>query len=101
VTELTSRQRSRLRSLAHHLDPALYVGRQGVTDAVAKELDDALAARELVKVKLAGDRDERAGTAGELARRSDAGLAGTVGRMAILYRRHPDPAKRKIDLGPP
>lgn len=100
MTELTSRQRSRLRSLAHHLDATLYVGRQGVTDAVVKELDTALAARELVKVKMAGDRDERAETADELARRAGAGLAGTVGRMAILYRRHPDPAKRKIDLAP-
>lgn len=100
MTALTSRQRSRLRSLAHRLDPGVYVGRQGVTDAVVKELDDALAARELIKVKLAGDRDERAGTAAALAERTGAGLAGTVGRMAILFRRHPDPEKRKIDLPP-
>ncbi len=97
-TELSSRQRSHLRGLAHHLDPTVFVGQQGVTDAVVGALDEALTARELVKVKMAGDRDERAEAAAALAGRTGAGLAGTVGRMAILYRRQPDPAKRTVEL---
>lgn len=98
MTELTSRQRSRLRSLAHGLDPVVQVGRAGVTAAVVREVDDALAARELVKVRLAGDRDERAAFAAALVDASGAALAGLIGRMAILYRPNPDPGKRRIEL---
>jgi len=98
MTGLSSRQRSRLRSLAHGLDPSVRVGRAGVTDAVLREVDDALAARELIKVRLAGDREERAREAAAIAQRSGAALAGRIGHMAILYRRHPDPERRQIEL---
>jgi len=97
--ELTSAQRARLRSLAHRLDPVVTVGQRGVTDAVARGLEEALLAHELVKVKLAGDREERRAVAAELAERAGAALAGLVGRIAILYRPHTDPSKRKIPLG--
>jgi RNA-binding protein len=98
LSELSSRQRSRLRSLAHSLEPAVLVGRAGVTDAVVKEIDDALEARELIKVRLAGDRDERARAAADIAERTRSALAGRIGRLAILYRQSADPARRKIDL---
>lgn len=96
--ELTSAQRSHLRRLAHGLAPAVLVGRQGVTEAVLAEIDDALEARELIKVKLPGDRDERRAMADGIAARTDAAIAGLIGRMAILYRRNPDPDKRPVDL---
>ena len=63
-----------------------------------REVDDALAARELIKVRLSGDRDERAAAADDLAARVGAETAGRIGRVSILYRRHPDPARRKIAL---
>ena len=98
MTGLSSRQRSRLRSLAHGLDPVVRVGRAGVTDAVLREVDEALAARELIKVRLSGERDERAGEAASIADPTGAALAGLIGRVAILYRRHPDPERRRIEL---
>jgi RNA-binding protein len=76
------------------------VGRAGVSDAVVREVDDALEARELIKVRLPGDREERARAAAAIADRTASELAGQVGRVAILYRRHPDPARRKVDLPP-
>jgi RNA-binding protein len=98
MTGLTSRQRSALRALAHGLDPVVLVGTAGVTDAVLREVDEALAARELIKIRLAGDRDERAAAADAIASRAHAEVAGRIGRVAILYRRQPDPARRAIDL---
>jgi RNA-binding protein len=74
------------------------VGRAGVTDAVVKEIDDALEARELIKVRLTGDREERAEAAAAIAARTRSELAGLIGRVAILYRRQPDPARRTVDL---
>jgi len=98
MSELSSRQRSHLRSLAHGLDPVVFVGHAGVTAAVVREIDDALAARELIKVKLVGDRNERAESAESVATRTGAALAGLIGRVAILYRPSPEPERRRIDL---
>ena len=49
---ITCKQRSYLRSLAHNIDPVVYIGKAGVTENVIKEIDQALEARELVKVKI-------------------------------------------------
>lgn len=76
----------------------MLVGRAGVTDAVVREVDDALEARELIKVRLAGDREQRALAAGAIAERTSSELAGQIGRVAILYRPSLDPARRKVDL---
>ena len=48
---ITGKQRSYLKSLAHDIDPTVYIGKAGVTDNVIKEIDMCLEARELVKVK--------------------------------------------------
>jgi RNA-binding protein len=74
------------------------VGRAGLTDAVVREVDDALEARELIKVRLTGDREERSVAAAAIAERTSSELAGQIGRVAILYRRSSDPARRKVDL---
>lgn len=76
----------------------MLVGRAGVTDAVVREVDDALEARELIKVRLTGDREERSVAAAAIAGRTSSELAGQIGRVAILYRMNPDPARRKVDL---
>jgi len=99
VTEdLTGAQRKYLRGLAHGQDPAVRVGQKGLTGAVEREVDRALARHELVKVKLAGDREERREQAEAVAHATGAALVGTIGAIAILYRRHPDPKERKVRL---
>ena len=100
MSGLTSRQRSALRALAHALEPVVRVGRAGVTEAVIREVEDALAARELIKVWLSGDRVERAAAADAIATGAGAEVAGRIGRIAILYRRQPDSARRRIELPP-
>lgn len=96
---LTGTQRKRLRGLAHSLKPVVQVGQKGLAAPVVGEVDRALGHHELVKVKLAGERDEREELAHEIAERLRAELVGTIGTMAILYRRHPDREARKIELG--
>ena len=94
--ELTGKQKKQLRGLAHDLDPVVQLGKEGLTDAVVAQVDRALDAHELIKVRLAGERDERAAQAAALAVATGAATAGTVGHVAILYRRHRDPDKRRI-----
>ncbi len=95
---LSGTQRKHLRGLAHGLRPAVQVGKEGLTEGVVTAVDSALEASELVKVRIAAERDERAEVTGQLERRLGCECVGTVGRMAILFRRHPDPEQRSITL---
>ena len=83
---LTSSQRRELRARAHPLAPVAQVGRGGVSDAFVAEVDRALDAHELIKVRLRGEREERAAQLDDVTARLDCAVVGTVGAVAILYR---------------
>lgn len=87
---LTSKQRADLRSEAHHLQPLVHVGHQGVTPTVVQALDDALRTRELVKVQLTRTVEQSAKeVAADLASQARADVVQTIGKTATLYRRNP------------
>lgn len=87
---LTPRERSSLKGRAHALEPVVHIGHAGVTDAVVKEADRALAAHELIKVRVGGDdRDDRAAFIDTLCERTDAAKVQTVGKIAVLWRPRP------------
>ena len=84
---ITSKQRSYLRSLAHNIDPTVYIGKAGVTDNGIKEIDQCLEARELVKIKLQEGAELDAKTvANELAPGLRAEFVQAIGRKFTLYR---------------
>lgn len=84
---LTSRQRQFLRGLAHPLSPVVRVGRGGASAAVVEETRRSLDAHELIKVRIeSDDSGERKRLAEELAQACGADIAGTIGKLAILYR---------------
>jgi RNA-binding protein len=86
---LSPHQKRYLRGVAHALDPIVTVGQKGVTPALLRELDGALAHHELVKVKLAeADREDRAETIEVLREGSKSELVQTIGRIACFYRRN-------------
>ncbi|MEM7417043.1 MAG: YhbY family RNA-binding protein [Gemmatimonadota bacterium] len=92
MNDLTSKQRAHLRKLAHRLKPVVFVGNEGVTEAVVSSILDALNTRELLKIKLQesaplGVRD----AATELSERIDgAHIAQTIGKTIVLYRADPE-----------
>jgi RNA-binding protein len=98
---MRGKDRAVLRAEAHHLRPLVHVGHHGVTDTVLQALDEALAARELVKVQV-----ERAApipvkdVAATLADSSGADVVQVIGRKATLYRHNPG-LERKADGTPP
>lgn len=96
MSDLTGKQRRWLRGRAHSLKPVVQLGGKGLTDAVVAEVDTALEAHELIKVSLVGDRDEREALAADLADRVEAEAIGLIGKVAILYRAHPEPEQRRI-----
>ena len=85
---LSNVQTRYLRGLAHQLKPVVYLGQKGVTPSVLAELDAALAVHELVKVKLAGEREAKAGLIETLARESRAEVVQKIGHVVTLYRRN-------------
>ena len=87
---LRPRERSHLKARAHALEPIVQVGQAGASDSVVAEVDRALAAHGLIKVKLAGDRDKRDALAGTLAERTNSAIVQQVGRVAVLWRPRPD-----------
>lgn len=95
---LTGKQRTRLRGLAHGLKPVVLVGMKGLTPEQVKALDAALLTHELIKVKFLEHKEEKKELAAEMAAATGAELAGMIGNIAILYRPHPDPAKRRVSL---
>jgi RNA-binding protein len=95
---LNGAQRRYLRGLAHPLKPIIFVGEGGISPAVLKALDEALASHELVKIRLRQPANKKA-AAEQLARDSSAGLCGVVGHTIVLYRPHPD--EPKIELPQP
>ena len=96
--DLSSAERKQLRGLAHSLKPVASVGKDGLSEQFIAELKSALEHHELVKVKFLEGKSEKKELAAELAEKCDAGLAGLIGNVAILYRQNPDPKKRKVKL---
>ena len=98
MSAITGADRSHLRGLAHSLKPVVRVGGAGLTAPVVAAVDTALDDRELIKVKIGADRDERKLIAEDIACRTGAELAGLVGQVAILYRPATDAERRAITL---
>jgi len=76
------------------------IGKNGVTGEVVDSVDEALAARELIKIRFVDHKDEKKPLLDAIKERTGAQLAGVIGHVAILYREHDEPEKRAYDLPP-
>lgn len=86
---LNGAQRRYLRGLAHPLKPIIFVGEGGLSEALMRALDEALASHELVKVRLRQPPDKKA-AAVALAEGSSSTVCGVVGHTVVLYRPRPE-----------
>ncbi len=94
---LTGKQRRFLRGLGHNLSPALYVGKEGISDAVVAALDEALLTHELVKVKLGQNVvEDRKDAAASLAEGTSSHIAQILGNTILVYRKHPEKPRLKL-----
>lgn len=91
---LTSKQRAFLRSLAVNLDTILMVGKNGMSDDIIKQADEALVKRELIKGKVLTETSPISAreTAEQLARATKSEVVQVIGSKFCLYRRnHKEP----------
>ncbi len=85
---MTSKQRSKLKSLAANLSPIGQVGKDGIGENMLKSFSDCLEARELIKINILENADGVPREIGEeLAARLGAECVIVIGRKAVLYRR--------------
>lgn len=97
---LTSKQRSKLKSLAANMDPVGQVGKEGIGENMLKSFSDCLEARELIKVHILENADGDPQQVGrELADRLGAECVIVIGRKAVLYRKSSKKDFNHIQLG--
>lgn len=94
--ELTPAERKAHKAEAHHLNPVVQIGGDGLTPAVLKEADTALKAHGLIKIRVfSDDREERAALLGRLADELNAAPIQHIGKLLVLWR--PIPKKERAE----
>ena len=96
---LTGKEVRQLRSLAHHLNPIIHIGKSDITDALVKETEAALENRELIKCAVQDGSDlETREAADMLAERTNADVVQVIGHRFSLYRESSRDDIEKIKL---
>lgn len=96
---LTGKQVRQLRSLAHHLNPIIHIGKSDISDALVKETEAALENRELIKCAVQDGSDlETREAADMLAERTNADVVQIIGHRFSLYRESSRDDIEKIKL---
>lgn len=97
---MTSKQRAKLRSIAQSYDPVFYIGKSGLSDEIINQLENAINARELIKLGVQENCEYSAREAADIiAPKLNADVVAVIGRKFVLWRRSRDPKKRVIELG--
>jgi RNA-binding protein len=85
---LTAAERRALKGRAHKLEPVVHIGAKGLTDEVVAEIERALSAHELIKVRAGGlERGERDAVLKEIVGRTGAEEIQQVGKVFVLFRK--------------
>ena len=91
---LTPSERKEQRALAHHLDPVVFIGGDGLTPAVAREVEQALDAHGLIKVRVfSDDRLARDAMLAQISDQLNAAPIQHIGKLLVLWR--PMPPKER------
>ncbi len=96
---MTSKERSKLMSLAQTLEPVVQVGRSGLSPEIVISADEALAKRELIKINIQKNcLEDHRELAQTLAERTHSQLVQIIGNKVVLYRPAKDLKDRKIQF---
>lgn len=86
---LTGSERKALKGKAHKLEPVVQIGAKGLTDEVFAEIERALIAHELIKVRAAGlERDARDQALTSICEKTGAQAVQQVGKVFVLFRKN-------------
>lgn len=88
--ELTTQQKKKLKALAHGLRPVVTIGQQGMKDTIHEEIDQALDYHQLLKVKIAGEKQERITLSALITKQHKSTIVQSIGSIVVFYRRNKD-----------
>ena len=101
MNPLTSAERRALRAKAHALNPVVSIGQQGLTPAVLHEIDVALLAHELIKIRVWNDdRAAREELYAKICAELDAAPVQHIGKLVVVWRRAPEPEVEAVAARP-
>lgn len=94
---LTGKQKRFLRSKAHHLQPLIQIGKNGLTQPVIDQIEEALEAKELIKISILQNCGEDKGEIAEdLAACEGVNVVQIIGNIIVLYKESVE--KKTIEL---
>ena len=93
---LTGKQKSYLRSEAHHLQPIFQIGKGGLTEPIIKQIEDALEARELIKVSILQNCEEDKNDIATKLQEAGIEVVQVIGKILVLYKESKE--KKRITL---
>ena len=96
---ITSKQRARLRAMANSIDTILQIGKGGINENTVKQVDDALTARELIKIRvLENSLYSAKEAAAEIAAITGCEVIQILGTRITLYRPNPETPVLELDV---
>ena len=98
MKNLKSSQRSYLKSMAHHLEPVVHIGRNSLTEGGIHTINIALKAKELIKIKFLEFKDDKQKISKKIATETLSHIVGIIGHNLILYKQNSDPEQQKYQL---
>ena len=100
MQKLTGIQAKYLRSLAHALKPVVFVGQKGITESLIASTEQAFDRHELIKVKFIDfkEKKQKKEIVEIIKIKTGCLMAGMIGHVAVLYKQHHDPEKRRVVL---
>ena len=98
MPRLKSSQRKWLRGQAHALKPVVQIGKMGLSEGALRQIDEALADHELIKVQAAAPKEEKQEIGRQIEEATGAEVVGIIGHILILFRQNDDPEEQRFEL---
>ena len=98
MKNLNSLQRSYLKGMAHHLEPMIHIGKNGLTDGTIHAINTALSANELIKIKFREFKNNKQELADKITIETLSLIVGIIGHTLIIFKQNPNPEKQIYKL---
>ena len=95
---MNSLQRRYLKAQVHHMEPVIYIGKNGLTEGTIHSINTALSARELIKIKFHEFKENKQELSEKIASDTFSFIVEIIGHTLILFKQNPDPEKQKYKL---
>ena len=98
MKNLNSSQRSYLKAQAHHLEPVISIGKNGLKEGTCHAIETALDARELIKIKFRDFKEDKQEISDKIATETLSLIVGIIGHTLILFKQNSETEKQKYRL---